>query len=332
MLYEAGWAGLSWPVEAGGRGASIAEQAAFAEEMARAHLPRQLNLVGLELVGPMIIRFGDSEQRRRHLGPLLRGDEIWCQLFSEPGAGSDLAAISTRASIDGSGWRVSGQKIWTSGAQYSDFGLLLARTERDSQRHRGLSCFLVPMRQPGIDIRPILQMDGEQKFNEVFLDDVKVTADEVLGPVGEGWAVAMSTLGRERLTLGAQAIAFQEALEEIRSLALARGIRTDPEFRERWVKAWTRVHALRITWGRAIGADASGADPRMSTLKLTASELLRDITNLAGDVLGMAMAGGDEAIEWRQRWLAAPGQTLAGGTSEIQRNIIAERVLGLPRG
>lgn len=332
ILHDAGWAGLSWPRQHGGRDASVAEQAAFAEEMAQAGLPRQLNLVGLELAGPMIITYGTVDQKRRFLPPLLRGDEIWCQLFSEPNAGSDLAGLQTRAAPNDGGWLVSGQKVWTSGAHYAQWGLLLARTDPAGERHRGITCFLLDMAKAGVEVRPIRQMDGLEKFNEVFLQSVRVERADILGEVGEGWRVAMSTLGRERLTLGAQAVGLQRLLDEIRKEAARRGRSGDRLFRQKWVEVWTRVQLLRVTWRRAIAAGGGVADPRMSLLKLIASELPRDIATLAGDVIGMDMAGGELGAQWQHLLLSAPGQTLAGGTSEIQRNVIAERVLGMPRG
>ena len=331
LLHDGGWAGLSWPRENGGRAASVAEQAAFAEEMATAGVPRQLNLVGLELAGPMIIRFGTAEQKARFLPPLLAGEEIWCQLFSEPNAGSDLAGIQTRAVPDGDGWVASGQKVWSSGAHYSRWGLLLARTDPAAVRHRGLTCFLFDMSRPGVDVRLIRQMDGEEKFTEVFLTGVRLEQADVLGEVGQGWAVAMSTLGRERLTLGAQAVGLQQALDAIRKEAITRGRSSDRVFRQHCVEAWIKVQLLRVTWRRAIAAGGDVSDPRMSLLKLIASELQREVANLGSEVAGMDIAAGDRGTVWRQRLLSAPGQTLAGGTSEIQRNIIAERVLGLPR-
>lgn len=330
-LYEGGWAGLSWPAAFGGRDASLAEQAAFAEELARAGLPRQLNLVGLELAGPMVISFGNEEQQARLLQPTLRGEIVWCQLFSEPEAGSDLAGLRTAALPAGDGWRVSGQKVWTSGAHYADVGLLLARTEPGVERHRGLTCFVVPMDRPGISARPIHQMDGEDKFNEVFLDDVPVEPADVLGTVGEGWRVAMSTLGRERLTLGSQAVGFGQILSDHWEVARRRGAATDAGLRQDVAALWTRVHLLRANWLRMLAEAGEGRVARMSLLKLHASELQQDIWDFAARCTGPALCAGDDASADRQRFLAARGATIAGGTSEVQRTIIGERVLGLPR-
>jgi alkylation response protein AidB-like acyl-CoA dehydrogenase len=331
MLYEAGWAGLSWPRTHGGQGASAVEQAIFAEQIARAHLPRQINIVGPELAGPMIMEYGTEEQKRRYLLPILEGSEVWCQLFSEPGAGSDLANLSARAVRDNDGWRLHGQKVWSSGAQYADFGLLLARTDPQAERHRGISCFLLPMSRPGIEVRPIRQMDGESKFNEVFFEEVPVTEDDLLGPPGVGWKVAVSTLGRERLTLGAQAVALFEALDQLRTAAHTHGTAGNALFRDRWGELWSRVTQLRMTWFRLLSLIETSADPRMSVLKLMASELQRDVAALGAAAFGPVLAAGAAGEEWRNRLLAAPGATIAGGTSEVQRNVPAERVLGLPR-
>lgn len=333
LLHEGGWAGLSWPREHGGAGATAAEQALYAEEMARRGLPRQLSFVSMELAGPILISHGRDDQRERHLPPILRGDELWCQLFSEPNAGSDLAGIQARAVRDGDGWRVSGQKVWTSGAQYSDYGLLLARTDPEATRHRGITCFVLPMDRPGIEVRPILQMDEESRFNEVFLDDVPVETHEVIGEPGQGWQIALSILGRERRMLGSIAISLAVVLRRLRSDVAERGA-DDALFRSRWVELWNRVQLLRWTWFRLLSdtsGEGSAADPRMSVLKLTSSQLQQDVAALAADALGPEFAAGERGAEWRQRFLTAHGATIAGGTSEIQRQILSERVLGLPR-
>ncbi|MFI5436259.1 acyl-CoA dehydrogenase family protein [Rhodococcus baikonurensis] len=329
-LVDGGWAALSWP-EPYGAGATVAEQAIFAETLARRHLPRQLSFVSMELAGPILISFGTEQQKKTLLEPLRRGDEVWCQLFSEPGAGSDLAAISTKAVGSDGGWRVSGQKVWTSGAHYAQYGLLLARTDSAQERHRGLSCFAVPMDRPGIEVRPILQMDGESKFNEVFLDDVAVGPDDLLGEVGGGWAVAMSILGRERRMLGSLAIGLSTSLTDLRSAAEQRGV-DDVPFRRRWAELFSRVQLLRWTWFRLLSSAADSAtDPRMSVLKLTSSELQQEVASFGADTLGRDFLVGTAGEPWRHAFLASHGATLAGGTSEVQRNILGERVLRLPR-
>jgi alkylation response protein AidB-like acyl-CoA dehydrogenase len=329
MLYDAGWAGMSWPASSGGRGATPLEQAIFAEEMAQAGKPRQLNIVSLELAGPMIDMFGTTAQRERFLQPILRGEEIWCQLFSEPNAGSDLAGLACKAVQTDAGWSVHGQKVWTSGAQFADFGLLLARTDVGSVGHRGISCFLLPMERAGIEVRPLVQMDGEAKFNEVFFDDVRVTSADLLGELGNGWRVAMSTLGRERLSLGAQAVTFLEHLDGLVRAARANGRADTALFRQEHSALWTRVRLLRLTWLRALQGGGAVSTPQMSILKLASSELQRDIA-AASSFAGVGLVAG-QLPDLAHRLLAAPGQRLAGGTSEIQRNILGERILGLPK-
>lgn len=329
LLHAGGWAGLSWPTEYGGRGATPSEMAIFAEVMAQAGVPRQLNIVGLELAAPMIMAFGTPEQKQRHLHAILIGAEVWCQLFSEPSAGSDLASLATRAVEQNGRWLVSGQKVWTSGAHYSDFGLLLARTDPNAPDHKGISCFLLPMDRPGIEVRPLVQMDGEAKFNEVFLEGVEVGPDDLLGAVGEGWRVAMSTLGRERLSLGAQAVALLDSIERLRARRPERF--ADPVVRQMWAGLWIRIRLLRMTWLRAVSNPGPSGDQAIAVLKLMASELQRDVAAHATEVLGAAVQAGPDVDAFRQRFLAAPGARLAGGTSEIQRNILGERVLGLPR-
>ena len=330
LLVEGGWAALSWPAPHGA-GATPSEQALFAEALARRGLPRQLSFVSMELAGPIIIAFGRPEQQGAYLEPIRRGEALWCQLFSEPGAGSDLAGLSTRAdAAEGGAWRVSGQKVWTSGAHYAHYGLLLARTDREAGRHRGITCFALPMDRPGVTVRPIRQMDGEAKFNEVFLDGVRVTEADVLGEVGGGWAVALSVLGRERRMLGAVAIGLGAGLAEIRRIAEDQG-RADAVFRARWAALWGRVQLLRWTWFRYLSESDGTVDPRTSVLKLVSSELQQSVAQLARDGLGPAWAVEPQWESWRHQFLASHGATIAGGTSEIQRTILGERVLGLPR-
>ena len=331
LLLEAGFAGLSWPAPYG-PGATMAELAIFAETMAGAELPRQLSFVSMELAGPILIAFGTPAQQDRFLPRLLSGDDIWCQLFSEPGAGSDLAAVATRASKVGDHWEASGQKIWTSGAHYSQYGLLLARTGPKVPPHAGITCFAVRMDAPGIEVRPIRQMDGESKFNEVFLDSVRLTADDVIGAVNGGWKVALSVLGKERRMLGSIAIGLNTSLWETRRRVEQTG--DDGEaFREQWARLWSRVQLLRWTWLRYISEadDPNVIDPRTSVLKLTSSLLQQDCAALARDSWGAEFAAGPAASAARGTFLASHGATIAGGTSEIQRNILGERVLRLPR-
>jgi alkylation response protein AidB-like acyl-CoA dehydrogenase len=278
----------------------------------------------------MLIAYGTPKQQARHLPAILSGEELWCQLFSEPGAGSDLGGLATRAVPTGDGWTVSGQKVWTSGAHYADLALLVARTGTPEERSRGITCFILPMDRPGIEVRPLRQMDGETKFNEVFLDGVTVGPGDVLGRVGAGWEVATSTLQRERLTLGSQCVSLFSALAE-----LGKHIAGHPPLVERWSALWTRTWLLRATWLRAVaGGDRSGSrlsGPGLAGLKVLHSELNRDVARFAASVLGPAFDAGDAGEEWRNRLLASPGASIAGGTSEILRSVLAERVLGLPR-
>jgi alkylation response protein AidB-like acyl-CoA dehydrogenase len=321
---------MSWPTEHGGTDASGTQRGIWAEETARAGVPAQLNLVGLELAGPMIMRFGTPEQQQRFLPAILNGTEVWCQLFSEPDSGSDMASLRTRAIADGDRWRVSGRKIWTSGGHYADLGLLLARTEEGSRGREGITCFLLPMTRAGVATRPLPQMNGIVKFCEVSFDDVEVGHDDILGVLGDGWRVGTSTLGRERQMIGANAIRFASLLDELHDACRLAEDDVGTEARRRWTDLWFRVRLLRESWFAILASSPGPDDPRTSLLKLTATELERDITVLAQDLLGAEFVASPGASPWRDRFLAAPGQTIAGGTSEIQRNLIARRVLGLP--
>jgi alkylation response protein AidB-like acyl-CoA dehydrogenase len=324
LLAGARWACLAWPPAHGGRGASIAEQAVFAEECARAGVPRQLGIVGPDLVGPMLLAFGTPEQKERWLADIRTGEALWCQLFSEPDAGSDLAALGTRARRRGAGWIVDGAKLWSSGANSADLGLLLART---GDGRFDLSMFVVPMRNPGLTVRPLRQMDGESKFNEVAFDGVRLGDDALVGSVGDGWKLAQSVLGSERLTLGAQAVALRSHLEELFGDP---GV-DHPVQRDRAVALWVRLILLRVQFERLLASGRPLADPAFSVLKLAATEAQRDLCGFAVALLGPAALAGEELQPPTARLLAQPGQTIAGGTSEIQRTILGERVLGLPR-
>ncbi|WP_024795237.1 acyl-CoA dehydrogenase family protein [Tomitella biformata] len=328
ILASAGYACLHWPARWGGRDATVAEQAAFAEESARAGVPRQLNIVGPDLVGPVLMSFGSEGQNARLLPRIHSGADLWCQLFSEPDAGSDLAAVRTRARRTDRGWVVDGQKVWTSGGVGADYGLLLART--GGPGHGGLSVFIVPMGAPGITVRPLRQMDGESKFNEVFLDGVELAADAVIGEVGGGWRVATATLGRERLSLGANAVAMFRSLDELVEAADRRG-RLDAQLRTAVADQWVRVWLLRTTWERAIAEGAEPGDASFSVLKLLTSETQRAIGDLTLEALGADALASEEDEPLVRRMLVSHAQTILGGTSEIQRNILAERILGLPR-
>ena len=326
-LADHGYVCLHWPVEYGGAGASVAYQAMFAEECARTGVPRQLGITAIDLVGPVLIKFGSDEQKSRYLEPIRLGDDIWTQLFSEPGAGSDLAGVRTRAEKTPTGWRINGQKVWSSAANSAAYGLLLARTGPD--KHRGLSMFVIPMDTHGISVRPLTQMDGESKFNEVFFDDVEVGEDALIGEVGQGWTIAIMTLGRERLTLGSQAVGMFRLHERMVDAARDHDL-LDPVLARSMTKLWARMWLLRFTWQRAIEAGDTSSSA-FSVLKLMTSETDRDLGDLATEVLGTDACADPADNELVQHMLVGRAQTILGGTSEIQRNILGERVLGLPK-
>lgn len=330
-LAEHGQVCLHWPKAFGGQDASVARQAIFAEECARAGVPRQLGLTAIDLVGPVLIAFGTDAQRAEFLEPIRLGDDVWTQLFSEPGAGSDLAGVRTKAEKTADGWRVDGQKVWSSAANSAKYGLLLARTGPES--HRGLSMFIVPMDAAGVTVRPLTQLDGESKFNEVFFDSVELADDALIGEAGQGWTIAMVTLGRERLTLGSQAVSMFRLHEQMVQAARDRGL-LDPVLIRSLTKLWSRMWLLRFTWQRAIEAGDTGSSA-FSVLKLITSETNRDLGDMATEVLGTdACVGPDDESDSAglvHAMLVGRAQTILGGTSEIQRNILGERVLGLPK-
>lgn len=326
-LAEHGYACLHWPREFGGADASLVFQAIFAEECARADLPRQVSIAGPDLVGPVLIKYGSVKQKASYLEPIRTGDHIWCQLFSEPGAGSDLAAVRTRADKTPSGWRIDGQKVWSSAAASADYGILLARS--DSDKHRGLSMFVMPMSASGVTVRPLRQIDGESKFNEVFLDGVELDGDALIGEAGQGWAIALVTLGRERLTLGSQSVAMFERHERLIEAARTHHL-LDATLSRSLIKLWARIWLLRFTWRRAVDGGNLSA-PEFSVLKLMTTETDRDLSDLATDVLGTDACTDPADNDVVQHMLVGRAQTILGGTSEIQRNILGERILGLPK-
>jgi alkylation response protein AidB-like acyl-CoA dehydrogenase len=328
-LASAGWTCLGWPVEYGGRGASVEERVVFHEEYARAGAPARVSHFGEELLGPTLIALGTDEQRTRFLPPIRRVEELWCQGYSEPGAGSDLASVSTSAVLDGAEWVITGQKVWTSLAHVAQWCFALVRTEPGAKRHAGLSYLLVPMDQPGVEVRPIEQLTGGSEFNEVFFDGARTRADLVVGEVGGGWRVAMATLGFERgaATLGQQ-VEFRRELDALVALARDTGVLDDPVLREKLTRARIGLDVMRWHALRTIG-DAAGA----SVTKLVWANWHRGLGELAMEVLGAAgMVTPDEGMtEWQRLFLFSRADTIYGGSNEIQRNIIAERVLGLPR-
>lgn len=319
-LCDAGYAGIHWPTEHGGRGLTPGHTAAWMTACALAEVPPFLNMVGCVLTGGALLTFGTEEQRATHLRPIITGEHVWCQLFSEPGAGSDLASLTARAERDGDRWIVNGQKVWCSNGRVADRGILLARTDPTAPPHKGISFFLVDMHAPGIEARPLRQMNGGSEFDEVFLTDVELPADALLGPEHEGWTVAMSALTNERGHIGASGIAFQRRLDAM----IATGGGLDPMRRQRLAELWIRGRALQMT-GQRQGPVASVL---ASIAKLGTTELMFDIAAFRAEVAGThGMLAGSEA----DGVLSAPGARIAGGTSQIQRNIIGERILGLPK-
>ncbi len=318
--------------------ASLADQVAFHEEYARADAPARVGHIGEGLIGPTIIDFGTEEQKRRFLPPIRRGRELWCQGYSEPEAGSDLAGVRTRARLEGGEWVLTGQKTWTSLAHVADWCFILARTEPGSRRHAGLSYLLVPMDQPGIEVRPIVQLTGTSEFNEVFFDGARTAAGNVLDAPGEGWRVAMATLGYERgaSTLGQQ-IGFQREFDRVAETARRTGAAADPVLRDRLVRSWLELRIMRLNALRTMTSLSAGTPgPEASIAKLYWSEWHRRLGELAQAVQGRAGLVADgppyELNDLQRLYLFSRADTIYAGSSEIQRNIIAERTLGLPKG
>jgi alkylation response protein AidB-like acyl-CoA dehydrogenase len=342
-LYRGGWVGIAWPEAYGGRGASLVEQMLLQEEMVRAGAPAGVNTIGLMLAGPGIMEWGTETQRRRFLPPILAADEIWCQGFSEPGAGSDLAALRTGAVLDGETFRVSGQKVWTSNAHRSHWCILLVRTDPGAPRHEGISCLLVDMRSPGITVRPLVQLTGDAEFNEVFFDDVRVPRDHLLGPLHGGWKVAITVLMYERTGLGNQTNLhhFTRCLLDL-ARHTPRGdgpASKDPVVRQALAQCWIETETLRLTSLRSVTRRLRGEapGPEGSVLKLAFTETYVRMAETASGLLGprgQLWRGTPRAPDggrWAFQALFARRFAIAGGTSEIQRNIIGDRVLGLPR-
>ncbi|WP_426571957.1 acyl-CoA dehydrogenase family protein [Aquihabitans sp. McL0605] len=334
LLVDHGWAGITWPKEYGGRGGTAMQNTIWGQEAGQFGVTVNNYAVGIGMAGPTILRHGTDEQKKRYLLPMLRGDEVWCQLFSEPDAGSDLANISTRAIRDGDEYVVTGQKVWTSGAADSDWGILLARTDPDVPKHKGITYFLVDMTTPGFDVRPLKQMTGSEHFSEVFMDEVRIPVGNVLGEVNAGWGCAITTLSNERgLIAGANKSSDTMALIE---LARKRGVSDDPIIRQHLVDCWIRQQIQRFHGYRLQTALSKGVPPgpETSVMKLFAAEYLRRLGNTSLEVLGPEGQLLDDhapaGTEWQARFLFAPAIRIAGGSNEVQRNIMAERVLGLP--
>jgi alkylation response protein AidB-like acyl-CoA dehydrogenase len=338
-LADGGWVGVTWPVEYGGRGAGALHHYIVQEELARARAPELVGRIGVNLVGPTLLAHGTDEQRRRWLPKILRADELWCQLFSEPDAGSDLASLSTRAQRVEGGWRVSGQKVWTSYAQFADHGLLLARTDPQAPKHRGISAFAIDMHQPGVEIRALRQITDESDFNEVFFDGAFVRDDHLIGDVDDGWRVSSSTLTHERGTNPRQLVIHAQLLEELLRLALEAGRYGDRRIEQRLAEAYVEVRIFQLHNWRSLSRMEHGRPlgPEGSALKLYWSEMSKRLHDTAMMVLGDAapLWRGAETNpgngRWQRSWLYYQAASIFAGTNEIQRNIIGERVLGLPR-
>jgi alkylation response protein AidB-like acyl-CoA dehydrogenase len=321
-LYASGKAGIHWPVEFGGQGLTAAHQAQWLYECALVGVPGVLNMVGLVLTGGAVQKFGTPEQQAKHLNATLRADHVWCQLFSEPGAGSDLGSLSTKAERDGDRYIVNGQKVWCSGGRYSNWGILMARTNSDAPKHEGISFFLLDMSLPGIEIRPLKQMTGEAEFDEVFFTDVEMPADALLGPLHGGWGVGMAVLTSERGHIGTSVISLERRLDSISRLAEGRDL--SPTERQEIAKLLSKGMAYKALAQRQ-GPVASTA---ASLMKLGITEMMFETSILRSNISGMdSLLEGPEAFGV----LSAPGGRIAGGTSQVQRNIIGERLLGLPR-
>jgi alkylation response protein AidB-like acyl-CoA dehydrogenase len=330
-LAEAGYAGLTWPAEYGGGEAPLSFQAIYLEESAAVQAPAHLGVIGIGMVGPTIIAYGTPAQKARYLPKILNADEIWCQGFSEPGAGSDLAGIRTRADLRDGAFVVNGQKVWSSFAQLADWCLLLVRTDPDSERHHGLTMLLVDMHAPGVEVRPIKELTGDSVFNEVFYGDVVVPAENALGQIGEGWSVAMTTLLHERATLGFSLVgALKAQLDRVVALARRRGV-TNGRLADLLASEAIEVEALTLTNKRSLAQlKLTGAPgPEGSAIKLRWSEANQRLTALALELMGPGAAAAEE--RWRYELLRSRANSIEAGTSEVLRNILAERVLGLPR-
>lgn len=335
-LHQAGYVGISWPRQYGGRGASLVDEMIVNQELALARAPDMVGVIGLYMAGPTIIAHGTDAQKTRYLGPLLSADEIWCQGFSEPNSGSDLASLQTRAEPDGDSILVNGQKVWSSFAHVADWCILLARTDpQPARHHEGLTYLILDMRSPGVEVRPLRQMTGDAEFNEIYLTDVRVPADHVIGRVGDGWRVAMTTLMHERASFGIGVqIRTRITLDQLLAMVRESEVRDDPVMRQKLAQLFIEVEAMRLNGYRGLTGMLRGEQPgpEGSINKLMWSEVNQRITETAMEVLGPAGLLADGDGDWAWHFLRARANSIEGGTSEVLRNILAERVLGLPRG
>jgi alkylation response protein AidB-like acyl-CoA dehydrogenase len=346
QLFDAGFIGLTWPKEAGGQGLTFMEEMILHEEMALAKAPPILNILGVGMAGPTIIAYGTEAQKQRYPAKILSCEEIWCQGYSEPNAGSDLASLQTRAVKDGDHWVISGQKVWTSLAHIADWMMLLARTDPDAPKHKGITYFLLDMHAPGVTVKPLRQLTGDAEFNEVFFDQVRVHESQVLGGVDNGWTVGMTTLMYERLALGfGLQVRLRITLDAVVDLARrmekqGRPVTRDPVLRQKLAQLWIDTEALKYTGARAVTRLLRGEmpGPEASSGKMVWVETHQRLQELAMEIegpYGQLTKGSDRAIDggmWQYSFLRSRANSIEGGTTEIQKNIIAERVLGLPKG
>jgi alkylation response protein AidB-like acyl-CoA dehydrogenase len=344
-LHEAGWAGISWPQEYGGRGATLIEQAIFVGEAARQEAPSPANVLGLAMGGPVVIAHGSDEQKQRYLEPILTAEEIWCQGFSEPESGSDLASLKTKAVKDGDEWVVTGQKVWTTFAQYAKWCMLVARTDPDAPKHQGLTYFLMDMEQPGVEAKPLVQITGEGEFNEVFIEEARIPDANVVGGVGNGWSVAITTLMNERAGLAFGAISqIANSLKRVRELAAGTRVNggsaaADPVFRQRIAQLEIEAETMRLNAYRGLTKTMQSGipGPEGSLGKWQWADINQRLTELALDIEGAYAPlerGAEHAVAngaWQYGFLRSRANSIEGGTADILKNIIAERVLGLPR-
>jgi alkylation response protein AidB-like acyl-CoA dehydrogenase len=343
-LYEAGWIGLTWPKEYGGRGATFVEQVIFQQEMGRLNLMLGCNILGIIMAGPAIMQWGTDTQKKRYLQPIMSGDEIWCEGMSEPGAGSDLAAMQTRAALDGDTFVVNGQKVWTTLAHRADFCQLWVRTDPDAPKHKGLSCLLLDMHSPGVNVRPLTQITGDAEFNEIFFEDVRVPKENLLGPLNAGWTVLIATLMHERFGIGETLGGSEQTLAALVELSKhakinGRAAADDPEIRNQIAQFAIEVAAKKYNGYRVLTRRLKGLlpGPEASISKLTSTELTQRMVKFTSRLIGpyaylerrspFALEG-----DWMRRILQVESMTIAGGTSPVQKNMIGERVLGLPKG
>jgi alkylation response protein AidB-like acyl-CoA dehydrogenase len=331
-LYDAGWAAPHWPDEYGGRGVTPSESAIYFEEMGRARAPLTVNILGVLLGGPTLMAWGTQEQKDRYLAPILSGEEIWCQGFSEPEAGSDLASLKTRAVKRDGEWVVTGQKVWTSGAQYSKWCMLVARTDSEVPKHKGLTYFLMDMEQDAVQVRPLRQITGEAEFNELFIEEAAIPDENVVGGVGNGWKVALTTLMNERAGIGfASQIRLRHLLDDLIAIATQRGLMDDPLYADALAELHMRCESIRLlAWKGLTDVERYGQPgPEGSLVKWLWSETNQRLTQLAADIVGADTL--TDGTGWSYELLRARGNTIEGGTTEVLKNIVAERVLGLPR-